>query len=163
MTAHVTPLSQLARYSLVSAFGKCRFESGMRSELSRRQVLQGLRASGFVSPAVSKAMGDAYFERREIQWRRLSPRDFESRVQVTDADVAEFYNANKTLFQSTEQADVEYVVLDLDAVARGRQTGHPPHPQPPFVPLADLERQPQASRRLHPPAPPVRPLPPMLT
>lgn len=95
------------------------FESGLRAELSRRQVLQGLRASGFVSPAVSKAMGDAYFERREIQWRRLSPRDFESRVQVTDAEVSEFYNANKTLFQSTEQADVEYVVLDLDAVAGG--------------------------------------------
>jgi len=94
------------------------FESGLRAELSRRQVLQGVRASGFVSPSVSKAMGDAYFERREIQWLRLSPRDFESRVQVSDADVAEFYNANKNMFQSTEQADVEYVVLDLDAVAR---------------------------------------------
>ncbi len=93
------------------------FESGLRAELSRRQVLQGVRASGFVSPSVSKAMGDAYFERREIQWLRLSPRDFESRVQVSDADVAEFYNANKNMFQSTEQADVEYVVLDLDAVA----------------------------------------------
>ena len=93
------------------------FESGLRAELSRRQVLQGVRASGFVSPSVAKAMGDAYFERREIQWLRLSPRDFESRVQVSDADVAEFYNANKNMFQSTEQADVEYVVLDLDAVA----------------------------------------------
>ncbi len=93
------------------------FESGLRAELSRRQVLQGVRASGFVSPSVSKAMGDAYFERREIQWLRLSPRDFESRVQVSDADVAEFYNANKNMFQSTEQADVEYLVLDLDAVA----------------------------------------------
>ena len=94
------------------------FESGLRAELSRRQVLQGVRASGFVSPSVSKAMGDAYFERREIQWLRLSPRDFESRVQVSDADVAEFYNANKNMFQSTEQADVEYLELDLDAVAR---------------------------------------------
>lgn len=95
------------------------FESGLRAELSRRQVLQGLTASGFVTPAVSKAMGDAYFERREIQWQRLSPRDFESRVQVTDADVEQFYNANKALFQSTEQAEVEFVVLDLDAVASG--------------------------------------------
>lgn len=95
------------------------FEAGMRAELSRRQVLQGLTASGFVAPAVSKAMGDAYFERREIQWQRFAPRDFESRVKVSDADVEQFYNANKALFQSTEQADVEYVVLDLDAVARG--------------------------------------------
>ena len=95
------------------------FESGMRADISRRQVLQGLSASGFVASAVSKAMGDAYFERREIQWQRLAPRDFEARVKVTDADVEQFYNANKALFQSTEQADVEYVVLNLDAVAAG--------------------------------------------
>lgn len=95
------------------------FESGLRAELARRQMLQIVGASGFIAPAVSKAMGDAYFESREIQWQRLSPRAFESRVKVTDAEVEQFYNANKALFQSTEQADVEYVVLDLDAVARG--------------------------------------------
>jgi peptidyl-prolyl cis-trans isomerase D len=95
------------------------FEAGMRAELSRRQVLQALSASSFVTPAVSKAMGDAYFERREIQWQRLSAREFESRVKVTDAEVEQYYNANKAQFQSIEQADVEYAVLDLDAVASG--------------------------------------------
>ncbi|WP_342129042.1 SurA N-terminal domain-containing protein [Hydrogenophaga sp. OTU3427] len=95
------------------------FEANVRADLSRRQVLQGVATSGFVTPSVSKAMGDAYFERRDIQWLRLAPADFERQVSVSDADVEKYYQANAAQFQSPEQADVEFVTLDLAAVAQG--------------------------------------------
>ena len=94
------------------------FEASVRADLSRRQVLQGVAGSGFIPASVSKVLGDAYFERRELQWLRLKPADFQGKVSVSDADVEQYYKANAGLFQTPEQADVEYVVLDVDAVAK---------------------------------------------
>lgn len=50
---------------------------------------------------------------------RFAPQDFRSRVQLTDADVQKYYDANPAQFQAPEQVDMEYVVLNLDALVRG--------------------------------------------
>lgn len=94
------------------------FENSMRQDLARRQVLQGVSASGFVTTAVAQADLNAYFERRDIQVARFEPVQYKAKVQISDADIEKFYQANTAMFQSPEQADVEYVVLDLDAVAK---------------------------------------------
>jgi peptidyl-prolyl cis-trans isomerase D len=61
---------------------------------------------------LAKVALDAFFEQREVQVARFAPSDFAARVELTDADIETFYNANPALFQSQEQADVEYLVLD---------------------------------------------------
>jgi len=94
------------------------FENSIRQDLARRQVLQGVSASGFVTSAVAQADLNAYFERRDIQVARFEPAQYKAKVQVSDADIEKFYQANTAMFQSPEQADAEYVVLDLDAVAK---------------------------------------------
>ncbi len=95
------------------------FEASVRADLSSRQVAQGVVASGFVPPALAKSVADRFFERREIQLVRFAPADFRSQVKLTDADVQAYYDANKPLFEAPEQADVEYLVLDMAAVAKG--------------------------------------------
>lgn len=93
------------------------FEASVRADLARRQVIEGLTASAFLTPAVADQALQAFFERREVQVAHFRPADFRASVQVTDADVQAFYDQNPQLFQSPEQVDVEYLVLDLDAVA----------------------------------------------
>lgn len=93
------------------------FEASVRADLARRQVIEGLTASAFLTPAVADQALQAFFERREVQVAHFRPADFRAAVQVTDADVQAFYDQNPQLFQSPEQVDVEYLVLDLDAVA----------------------------------------------
>jgi len=95
------------------------FEAQVRNDLSTRQVMQGLQNSAWTSTAQSNAALNAYFQRREIQIQRFTPAEFVGKVQVSDEDVKTFYQTNGKRFQSAESADVEYVVLDLDAV---RQT-----------------------------------------
>lgn len=94
------------------------FEANVRADLARRQVAQGIAASSFVSDASARTALQAFFERREVQVAHFRPADFRNRVQVSDADVQAFYDQNTAAFQTLEQADVEYLVLDLDAVAR---------------------------------------------
>lgn len=94
------------------------FEAGVRADLARRQVSQGVTAAGFLPTKVANVALDAYFERREVQWTRFTPAQFRASVKVSNEDVKSYYDTHTAQFQTTEQADVEYLLLDLDAVAK---------------------------------------------
>jgi len=92
------------------------FEAQVRKDVSTRQVMQGLQNSAWTSSAQTQMALNAYLQRREIQIQRFTPSEFAGKVQVTDDDVKAYYQNNGQRFQSPESADVEYLVLDLDAV-----------------------------------------------
>ena len=94
------------------------FEASVRADLARRQVLQGVEASSFLTQAAGQTALRAFFERREIQWAAFRPVDYKGGVQVSDDEVKRFYDANADQFRTMEQADVEYLLLDLEAVAQ---------------------------------------------
>lgn len=94
------------------------FEANVRADLSNRQVLVGIAASGFSSNSAADLALNAYFEKREIQLARFNTADFAARLSPTDADLEQFYKANEKLFQAPEQANIEYVLLDVDTVKK---------------------------------------------
>ena len=95
------------------------FEANVRSDLSRRQVLAGVTGSGLVVNAAADLALNAFFEKREIQLVRFNAADYAAKLNPSDADLETFYKSNEKLFQAAEQASIEYVVLDLDTVAKG--------------------------------------------
>jgi len=95
------------------------FEAQVRNELSVNQVLGGAVSTSFASPVESKLGLDALVQRREIQIARFDAKDYVSKVTVDDAQMQAFYAAHPELFRQTEEASVEYVVLDLDAIKNG--------------------------------------------
>lgn len=95
------------------------FEAQLRNELSVNQVLGGAVSTSFASPVESKLGLDALLQRREIQVARFDAKDYVSKVTVDDAQLQTFYAAHPELFRQTEEASVEYVVLDLDAIKNG--------------------------------------------
>ena len=94
-------------------------EARIRQDLSVNQVMGGVMGSAFSGPAEARLALDALFQRREIQIARFNASAFVSKVVVTDADLEAYYTAHPAKFQQAEQASVEYVVLDLDAVKAG--------------------------------------------
>ena len=94
------------------------FEANVRADLSRRQVLAGVGASGFSSATAAAMALNAYFEKREIQVARFNTADLAAKLNPTDAELEQFYKANEKLFQAPEQANIEYVLLDVDAVKK---------------------------------------------
>lgn len=94
------------------------FEASVRGDILRQQVEVGVRASGFVTPALADVALNAYFQKREIQVLDFLPKDYAAKVNPTDAEIDAFYKANEALFKAPEQAKVEYVVLDMDAVKK---------------------------------------------
>ena len=94
------------------------FEGNVRSDLSRRQVLAGVSGSSIVVNAAADLALNAFLEKREVQVARFNSADYAAKLSPTDADIEQFYKANERLFQAPEQASIEYVLLDLDTVAK---------------------------------------------
>jgi peptidyl-prolyl cis-trans isomerase D len=94
------------------------FENEVRTDVSRRQVLVGLANSGFGPVGAADVTLNAYFARREIQVARFSTLDYATKIAPTDAEVETFYKNNAAMFQAPEQANIEYMVLDLDAIRK---------------------------------------------
>ncbi len=97
------------------------FENSVRHDLSRQQVEAGVRATGFATPAVADVALNAFFEKREIQVVNFLAASYAAKVNPTDAELEAYYQANQALFKATEQAKVEYVVLNMDSVKKSIQ------------------------------------------
>ncbi|MCU0929697.1 MAG: SurA N-terminal domain-containing protein [Burkholderiaceae bacterium] len=96
------------------------FEARLRADLTLRQVIEGVAATGLAPRAPAKQALDALLERRDVQLQLFAARDYAARVEPTDDDLAAYYNdpANQPQFMAPEQAKIEYVVLDQQAIAR---------------------------------------------
>lgn len=94
------------------------FEESVRQEIGQRQVLAGVVASGLASPAQAGVSLDAFFQQREIQVARFDPADYVAKVNPAQADLEAYYKEHPQQFQAPEQAGIEYVVLDQQALMK---------------------------------------------
>ena len=94
------------------------FEAQVRSSMAQRQVESGIGATAVAPVALANVALNAFFEKREVQLARFAASDYVAKVQPSDADLEAYYQANTAQFQAPETANVEYLVLDLDAVKK---------------------------------------------
>ena len=92
------------------------FEANVRADLSNRQVLSALQASTLTSRSQTDAALNAFYQRREVQLQLLKASDFASQVQVSDEALRKYHETHAERFRSTENADIEYLVLDVAAI-----------------------------------------------
>ncbi|MES2229121.1 MAG: SurA N-terminal domain-containing protein [Pseudomonadota bacterium] len=97
------------------------FAQRLRQDLSVRQVVSGIAASVWAPVSATDAALDAMFQLREVQVQRFATKDSIAAVAPTDADIDKYYKdpANAPQFMAPELEDIEYVVLDLDALKKG--------------------------------------------
>ncbi len=88
------------------------------ADLTSQQVLLGVSGSAFATRAQADAALHAFYDKREIQVARFNAADFLSKVTLTDADLQAYYDQHAAQFRAPEQATIEYVVLDADAVKK---------------------------------------------
>jgi peptidyl-prolyl cis-trans isomerase D len=92
-------------------------DARMRQEMALQQLAVAVEGTGFAPRTVSKALSDIAAQEREVQELQLPVADFVPQVKVTDDMVKAYYDKNSKFFEVPEQAKIEYVVLNNDAVA----------------------------------------------
>jgi peptidyl-prolyl cis-trans isomerase D len=95
------------------------FAERLRQDLSRRQVTEPITSSAIAPAAAASAALEAMYQQREIQVERFDAKDQLAKAAPSDAEVEAYYKDHAAQFQAPEEAQVEYVVLDLDAVKKG--------------------------------------------
>jgi peptidyl-prolyl cis-trans isomerase D len=95
------------------------FAQRLRQDLASGQVLGGVTRTAFAPPALADAAIDPLLQRREVQLQRFDPAAYRAKINPSDADIEAFYKAEQAQFKAPEQAEIEYVVLDLVTLAKG--------------------------------------------
>ena len=94
------------------------FAQQLRDDVSMRQVTQGVTGSLVTGKTAVGSALDALLERREVQVQRFDAKDYLAKVNPTDADLEAYYKQHQGDFHTSEEAKIEYVVLDLDAMKK---------------------------------------------
>jgi peptidyl-prolyl cis-trans isomerase D len=108
----------LAQQLGLSGVSPQEFLARVSSELSSRQVLQTVGASSVAPVALADQALNAFFETRELQVLSFNPADFVKQVELKPADVEAFYKKTQDRYLTPEQANIEYVVFDLEQVRK---------------------------------------------
>ncbi|MBU4611376.1 SurA N-terminal domain-containing protein [Achromobacter sp. GG226] len=94
------------------------FEAAMRYELARQQVLQPVLASGMASETLVSALLAGMREEHTVRLRTFRVEDRLAAVNVPEADIKAYYDANPEAFHVPETVDAQYLVLNSDAMIR---------------------------------------------
>ncbi len=97
------------------------FEAGMRRDLAVGQVLGPVAASAAPPAVVVASLQAALTETRTVRVRRFEAAQFRDRVQVSDADIKGWYDANGKSLEVPEHVTAQYVVIDEAAATQGVQ------------------------------------------
>ena len=96
-----------------------RYEAMVRSQLTSRQVLQGVSGAGGWMPAsLADLVTRPFFERRNISVIYFKPESYKAQVHPSAHDLQAYYKSHLAEFRAPEQASIEYVVLDLASVQK---------------------------------------------
>lgn len=94
------------------------FVQRLRQDLALQQVVRGVLETSVLPEALAAKAVEPLLQRREVQIERFDPAAFRGRVQITEESLQAYHQANAASFRTVEEADIEYVLLDLEALMR---------------------------------------------
>ena len=97
------------------------FDQRLRQDFGMRQVLAGIVGTAPAPAFAASAALDAFLQRRAVQVQLFAPTSYVTKLNPTDVEIEAFYKRNEAQFRAPEQANIEYVVLDLDALGRAEK------------------------------------------
>lgn len=95
------------------------FEAGLRQDIAQRQVIAAIAGTAPPAGAAGRAALDALLQQREVQVLRFDSKQQMAGIAPTDAELAAYHKAHENEFRTPEQAQIEYVVLDVQTLAQG--------------------------------------------
>jgi peptidyl-prolyl cis-trans isomerase D len=96
------------------------FLERLRQDYGLRQVTAPVEGSAVTGAAAPKLAFDSLLQQRQVQMQRFELKDFAARISPSDAELDAFYKdpANAAKFQLPESAQIQYVVLDVEALKK---------------------------------------------
>lgn len=97
--------------------GSAQIKSDIRSNVRSQQVVSGYQESALVLPNEVRELLEIQAEKRTFDIITIKQSDFNDSVNLTDADVADYYETNIDQFMLPDRTSVSYVELDKAKIA----------------------------------------------
>ncbi len=94
------------------------FAQQLRGDFGMRQVMTVAGGAALASKATVSAALNAWLQRREIQYEILDPKAYSNKLQPSPAELEAYLKGHESDFKLPEQAQIEYVVLDLASLKK---------------------------------------------
>lgn len=95
------------------------FESQVREQLLLQQALGGIGQPVIESKAIAGQLYAWQNQKRQVRVALYQAKDYAAQVQPTATQIEAYYKDNAKQFQVPQQANIQYVVLDMHAVSQG--------------------------------------------
>ena len=94
------------------------FRDYLRSQMTRRQLTQSLVVSEFSLPYQNKLAANLQNQKRDINYAIIELEKFKSTVEVSEAEITNYYEENKARFMNLEKVKVDYIALSVEDIAK---------------------------------------------
>jgi peptidyl-prolyl cis-trans isomerase D len=95
------------------------YEAQLRQRLVGTQMVRGVVGSELVTTAEREAYQRLSDQQRELTWLRIPAARYVEDSPIAEDEIQAYYSANTARFQIPEQVRLEYLVLDVNALASG--------------------------------------------
>lgn len=92
------------------------FEARLRQDIAVRLLSDAYSQNGYAANTVADMLIRLNEQQRTISVASLSPESYLKQIQISDADIAAYYEKNANEFQLPERANVEYVTFSADSL-----------------------------------------------
>ena len=97
-------------------FTNASYQQSIADEMTRLQLLNGLRHSSFVTTKEIDRMASFISQSRDYYYLKLPLSEIDDLIDPSDAELSEYYQQNKIRFRSQESGIFEYIELNPDSV-----------------------------------------------
>ena len=92
------------------------YEAQVRQSMGVQKLQMSIFSTAPQIPAMRDALLQAAMQEREVQLARFPSSDYAAKVNLSDAQIEQYYQAHTAYFAQPEAASVDYVVLNAQAV-----------------------------------------------
>ena len=96
------------------------FREELRVDIQRQHLQQGLAFSDFSLPNEQERLAELQRQERSLRYVVLDGDDVEADVNISEDDLQAYYDAHQERYERPEQVRLEYVIVDRQAMAEGR-------------------------------------------
>jgi len=104
------------RYVVSTQFSKTQFEKRIREDNRVAQVTSGYQDSALILPDEVRNLLALQAEKRSFDLLTIKQQDYVAAVEVSDTQIAEYYEQNDQQFLQPEKTSISYLELDINQI-----------------------------------------------
>jgi len=100
----------------LNSFTPTAYEIAQSKSLTRDQIKRNLNNSSFLSSVQTDQLNDLASQQREVSYLALTTDKYEDQISISQSEISDYFNANKSNFLEDRKVKVDFVELSLDNI-----------------------------------------------